>query len=528
LKLTIPARQSRLDPNVETRPHAIQEWVDGLPFLTPVLAAEQVRAQLQLLNRQPLPARQRLELLDLLAIPYWRLFDALLATPEPSAGGTGLSAGFTALQRYCQDLAFGYKIAVLDSLGKTRLFGGSRHQQRAILQAIQYLGQQLNHRYAGYLRPPASLWTEIDQLYRHARQQECHQAPLSGRLGETSSIEQAFLEVVLLRVGDPFRLPPGGLWEVWRYLRSHAHLARLQPWDEADEQDGLAYLPASHPQAGGYRLGLGVYLQALIQATRRQLERLAQGAVPTELGMSKRLRPREGRQVLERLLLGWQQQVERKAARTPFQADAELVLGLEATFCYLNRGLAFDRHAYQVPAGNDGEEEIDLGRQVAQWDPARESGFPSLPCRTLDRSAGGIGVQCNRSLEEAPRVGQLIAVRSQPRGSGEPGPWFVATPRWLRVETHGFEFGAQYLARNPVPVAVRVLPPGKGSQEFHAALRTDLQQDDRLWQILIAPPGLFATHRQLELVRGGKRESIRCVKLLEAGSGFERFQFENL
>ena len=125
-------------------------------------------------------------------------------------------------------------------------------------------------------------------------------------------------------------------------------------------------------------------------------------------------------------------------------------------------------------------------------------------------------------------MGQLIAVRSRPHDSGEPGPWFVATPRWLRVETHGFELGAQYLAREPVPVAVRVLPPGKGGEEFHAALRTDLQQANRLWQILITPPGLFAAGRQLELARGGKREPVRCVKLLETGTGFERFQFEPL
>ena len=504
----------------------MQQWVDGLPFLTPTLAAEQVRAQVQRLNRQPLPAGQRLELLDLMATPYWRLFDALRATHETSASGAELAPGYMALQRCCQDLAFGYKIAVQESLGKTSLFGGSKPLQRAMLQAIQYMGQLLNHRYAGYLRPPTSLWAEIDQLYRYARQRGCHQTPLAGRQGETASIEQAFLEVVLLKVGDPFRLPAGSLWEVWLYLRKHHHLARLQPLDETGEQTGPTYLPATNPQADGYRHGLTVHLEALIQVTRRHLEMLAQGGSPAELGMSENLRPRDAQMILDRLLLGWQQQVERKADRTPLQADTELVLGLEGAFCTLNRGLAFDRHAYRVPTEKDGDEEIDLGRQIAQWDPAREPEFPSLACRTLNRSAGGIGVQCSRPLGAAPRVGQLIAVRSRPIGSEAPGPWFVATPRWLRVETHGFEMGVQYLARDPVPLAVRILPPAKGSQEFHAALRTDLQQSNRLWQILITPPGLFATGRPLELVRGGKREAIRCVKLLESGAGYERFQFE--
>jgi hypothetical protein len=528
LKLTIPTRQNQLDPGVETRLQPLQDWVDGLPFLTPTLAAEQVRAQVQRLNRQPLPANQRLELLDLLANPYWRLFDALLATPQANASGADQAAAFTALQRCCQDLAFGYKIAVQDSLGKTGLFGSSRIRQRATLQAIRYLGQQLNHRYAGYQRPPDSLWTEIDQLYRHARQHGYHQTLLPGLPGESISIEQAFLAVVLLRIGDPFRLPAGGLWEVWRYLRHQSRLARLQPWEETGDQTGLVYLPATNPQSEGYRRGLGVRLAELIQGTRQHLEQLAQGDGAAKLGMSERLRPREARQILERLVLGWQQQVERKAERSPLQAETELVLGLEAAFCFLNRGLAFDRHAYHAPKEDGGEDEIDLGRLTAQWDPSREPGFPSLPCRTLNRSAGGIGLQCTQTLEKGPRVGQLIAIRSRPHGSEDPGPWFAATPRWLRVETHGFELGAQYLARDPLPVAVRILPPAKGSQEFHAALRTDVQQASRLWQILIAPPGVFAPGRHLELVRGGKREPIRCVKLLETGAGFERFQFEPL
>jgi cyclic-di-GMP-binding protein len=526
LKLTVPAQQPQPDPAVEVRPRALRDWVEGLPYLTPELAARQVQEQLQRLNRQPLPAGQRLDLLDLLAGAYWRLFDALLETPEASARSSEVQAAFKTLQRCCQDLAFGYKIAVQDNPGKDRLFGAAKVRQRALLLAIQYLGQQLKHRYADYRRPQASLWAEIDQVYRHARQEGCHQSALPGQRGEPASIEQAFLEVVLLKVGDPFRLPAGSLWEVWRYLRQHASLARLVPWQESD-QGTRPYLPATNPQASGYRHGLGLDLRALRQTVRNDLDRLQKGCEPVELGMSERVRANTAGQILERLLQGWQQAVDRKAERKPLQANAELVLGLEAAFCYLNRGLAFDRHAYQAP-GDDQDEEIDLGRQVSQWDPAREAVYPNVPCRVLDRSAGGIGLQCAGSLEEAPRVGQLIAVRSHARGSGEPGIWFAASLRWLRSEDHGFQLGVQYLAREPVPMAVRIYHPGRGGAEYHPALRTDLRQAEREWHTLITPPGLFAPGRHLELVQGGRREQVRCVKLLESGSGYERFQFEPL
>ena len=525
LKLTVPAQQNQLDPAMEVRPRALRAWGDALPFLTPELAARQLREQLQRLNRQPLPADQRLELLDLLAAPYWRLFDALLATLEPSAAGAARTGIATALQRCCQDLAFGYKIAVQDSLAEQRLFGGARIRQRSLLQAIQYLGQHLRHRYADYQRPPASLWTEIDQLYRHARQENCHQTRLTGQRGEDTSIEQAYLEVLLLKVGDPFQLPAGGLWEVWRYLRGQAHRARLLPWQDS-EQGRQLYLPAANPQANGYRHGLGLDLRSLRDAVREDLARLQQDCGSVALGMGDQLHAQAARRILERLLHGWEQSVERKAERKPLQGNAVLVSGLEAVFCCLNRGLAFDRHAYQAPEEGQ-DEEIDLGRQVAQWDPAREAEFPSLSCRVLDRSAGGIGLQYGSSLEHAPRVGQLIAIRSQARGSDEAGAWFVASPRWLREETHGFELGAQYLAREPLPVAVRA-PVGPAGAEYHPALRSDLVQAGRPWHLLITPPGLFAPNRHLELVRGGQRDSVRCLKLLESGNGYERFCFEPL
>lgn len=526
MKLTIPAQHAQLDSAMEIRPRALREWVDALPCLAPELAARQVREQLQRLNRQPLPANQRLELLDLLAIAYWRLFDALLATPEGRIPAAEQAAIATALERCCQGLAFGYKIAVQDSLGEHRLFRGAKVRQRTLLQAIQYLGQQLKHRYAGYQRPPASLWTEIDQLYRYARQAGCHQTPLSGQRGDATSIEQAFLEVVLLKVGDPFQLPAGGLWEVWRYLRQYARLARLEPWKD-DGRDTCLYLPATNPQADGYRHGLGLDLRVLRQTVRQHVDQLRNNGAPTELGMSERVRANGAQHILERLLLGWQQQVERKAERSMPQADAELVVGLEATFCHLNRGLAFDRHAYEEP-DDERDGEIDLGVQLAQWDPSREAEFPSLPCRVVNRGAGGVGLRCGSTLEKAPRVGQLVGIRSQARGNEEPGIWFVASLRWLRAETHGFELGAQYLAREPVPLAVRSRQPGHSGKEYHPALRTDLRQTERLWHMLITPPGLFATGRHLELVQGGRREQVRCVKLLESGGGFERFRFEPL
>ena len=54
----------------------------GLSAPPPVLASLPASVQ-----GQPLPPGKRLEVLAILAAPYWRLLAALLATPEPTLRG---------------------------------------------------------------------------------------------------------------------------------------------------------------------------------------------------------------------------------------------------------------------------------------------------------------------------------------------------------------------------------------------------------------------------------------------------------
>lgn len=530
MKLTTPAQQSQLDTSVEIHPRAVQEWLNDLPFLDIRKSAGLVRQYLQVLNRQPLPIHQRMELLDHLAGAYWRMLEALQATPATSGiMGQQRAAHFKALERYCQGLAFGYKIAVNDSLGSNRIFTRSKHQQHAILMAIQFLGQLLNHRYANYQRLPASLWSEIDQLYRYARQQDCHQAVLRTQRRGHVSIEQAFLEIALLKIGDPLRLANGMLWETQRYLLRRASEAELRPWADSRDDLGLFFLPAVHPEAQGcFRHGFCLDTRYLAGAIRDDLDALAQDTPVLELGFSERLRRRDARQLLEQLLQGWHQDVQRGAERKELQADAELAVGLERTFFFLNRGLAFDRHAYLQPE-TDTDTDIDAGALEPAWDPSKQVQYHSLQCRALNRSAGGIAVHANSLAEEAPRVGQIVAVRSHERGSEQPGVWFVGVTRWLSVEDERhFDAGVQYLAREAKPAAVRDLDRKGGGTEFHACLCADVRRDDQLWRILITPTGLFGADRQLELVYSGEHLRLRCEKLLETGWGFERFRYEPL
>ncbi len=214
MKLTIPSQDALIDPTLETQPKNLRDWVQTLPYISPANASKMARENLQKLNRIPLPIGRRLELLECSADAYWRILEAVVEHPEPQGKMAREQDPLLGLlQGFCQDLAYGYKIAVHDGQGKSSLFGRGRQQQQAVLLAIEYLGQVLNHRYALYQCPSESLWAEVDQLYRFARKRKIHLNPIAGQRGVRCSIEHAYLQVLLLKIGDPFRLPKNSLWD---------------------------------------------------------------------------------------------------------------------------------------------------------------------------------------------------------------------------------------------------------------------------------------------------------------------------
>lgn len=525
MKLTVPVQTPGRDPELDVRPRPLRDWLDGLPYLDPVRSAALARGYLQRLNRQPLPPAQRMELLEALAGAYHRLLDPLLKQAETVLGATDREQLLQALQRLCQDLAFGYKIALNDALASgPRLVGRNRPTYVAALLSLQWLGQHLLHRYASYQRCPLSLWREVDQIFRYAVARRFHQEPLPGRTGQRITLEGAFKTVAMLRLGDPYRLEQGSVWEAHRYLECHAQEAELSPWSEDHEEPGLFYLAPTTQGLEGYRHGLALDVRPLMHSIAEQLPGLRKGQPLEPLGFSPSLRRLEAERLLERLHRGWNRQVARKAERQGLHGTADLAVGLENVFYFLNRGVPFDRHAYLDPGE---EQEIDLGNEALRWDPARETVVRALPCQTLDRSAGGMALRCHEPRFRAPRVGQLIAVRSTSPSAADQGVWYIAVGRWLvQTQTEEFELGVQYLARDAVPIAIRPMVHERAAGEYQAALRAELQQPTRRWRILFSPTGLYRPGRYLDMVQAGKRTRVRCERLLETGWSFERFSYE--
>jgi hypothetical protein len=100
----------------------------------------------------------------------------------------------------------------------------------------------------------------------------------------------------------------------------------------------------------------------------------------------------------------------------------------------------------------------------------------------------------------------------------------LAVCRWL-VEPDtgaGFDIGLQYLARDARPVVIRPRAPIDGYGQYQPALAIQHNRGDQPLHTLIAHTGLLAPGTSVTVHDRGTQYSLRCVELLDSGTGFER------
>jgi len=513
LQLTIPARED--SPAVKIRPREVRDWLDDLPYLDPERATRLASQQLRVMNRQTLPAGARLQILGDFLATYQRLSGSL----STMAGDTE-HAG-QQLKRLCQDIGFGYKIVVHElASARSRLLDG-RNLSLGLLGAMQALGMQLMHYYVSHQRAPRALWNECLALYRYAHKYGRHtcSATLPG-VGDTR-LDGAFRLIALMRHTNPYGLAPGMAPALQHYLGMHAHLAVLEIGAALPAAGPRIVLTDSRPPAAGDPVAaLALDVSALAKQLATDIGTLQRHKQARAIGMPAEVPATVLLRTLQQLLKQWQSPHDRYRERQAAHATIELLAGLDAVYCVLNKGRCFDPGLFLAPGHED---VIDLGSQPALEARARQQQPAGITCPTINRSSGGVALSYRGETGAAPRVGQLVAVRRA--GSASPHGWVLAVCRWL-VHTDrgsGFDIGLQYLARHATAIVIRPNASLAGYDDYQPALLTDQKRGDALLRTLIARSGVVQAGASVTVYDQGKQYSLRCVELVESGTGFERY-----
>ncbi len=519
LQLTVPFIKTGKQ-RLKIRPREIGIWLDDLPYLDIRRASRSASEQLRLMNRQTIAPAVRLTVLDNFLAAWQRLNDSLPVNPAEA------NTVRPTLNRMCQDAGFGYKIVVDELVNQRSGFIEQRHLPQALLGAIYTLGlQQLNY-YDHHKRVPRALWQECLDLFIYA--QEHGRAQYQGQLPGIGpvKIEECFKLIALVRLSNPYSIPAGLMPRLAHYFRKHIQLAQVCT-SPGGEGKNLNVVLNSQPHCEVQPAPLYLDLSETEQQLALDLQKLQAGCPPPDIGLPEEIPTPILLNTLNKLQKHWKTQAQRKNEREAVHSSIDLVSGLEAAYCMLNRGRCFDPTMFLEPGGDN---HIDLGMLPSPAPAANRTVPDPLRSHCTDRSSGGLAIE-HRSREYAtrqPQAGQLLAVR-RPAAQSSQG-WVVGICRWLieAENDQGFDLGFQYLVRQPRAVVMRI-PASDGNRgTYQPCIAARQQRGAEPVQSLITATGQLKVGDEVDLYEQVGAQRIRCTELLESGAGFERHLYETL
>lgn len=515
LHLSVPPQEDKPLVKAETRPGTVQDLLARIPEGEPLAAAQSLREPLSLLNRQAVRDDVRLRLIELyrpvvldtaatLAARYHGLSLPLAADAEAAA---------RAARSLLTELAYGYKLAVLDHMGRVFSIGGEKTLATLIQRAIHALDQLLQIAYYTYTPAPDGIWSEIHRLYLVAAQKGVLEVPVADR-ANPSSVTRAYRNSLLLALSNPQRLTSDDLDSVRDYIERFGHLAQIRAYGIPENPAGIFVVKlkfdqppvpfAKHKGKVDIRTDILLVTIELARKISMHLKGLQENQPLDALGLPDGARFQHYQDLLKFLVRQWALSPKRTFARQQQNESINLSAGLAAVYALLG-----------------GE---DLGGEEA----AAGLDFTGKPVAAVERwlvsneSAGGMALAKFPGASSALGVGSLLALRSD-----RSPQWGLGIVRWANSgERDELEIGVQMLAPGARAVAVRL----DKYQPFQPALLLPELKALKQPATLITAGGIYQPARMLEVQMAPNERPIRLLatRLLERTGSFECFQFSLL
>lgn len=505
LKLTIPALESKPLIAAETHPRKISQFTEKLPIARPLEASSQLLEEMELLNRQKIAPDIRIgaleiyrqtiiQLSELLATHY---SDVTLPLPEDAKKHA------IAAESLWRELAYGYKLALIDQESKLFSIGINNDAALAIQRATDALGQQAMVHYQTYFTTLGTIWSDIHQLYLHAVNEKLETLPISNDADSApTTINLTYKQVLLMSLVDPQHLAPDDIKLAARYIARHGKLALLHDLATFENPAGIFLVSLNSdkppiPYVKNTRKTdssndiLFVTID-LARQVHQDLQSLEAGETPRKSDLPRHVTPAQYLNLLLHLFHHWGIAPSRTYSRTKKMDGVQVGVGLSAT-CYF------------VGKATPAESKPEL--KPTRW-------------QALNISAGGMALRNAGSAHTDIQVGQLICLKT-----GQDTPWSIGVIRRAVHNTqHQVEIGTQLISPGATVVAIR----GQNEEDFTPALL--LPEIPALKQAasIIASTGAYTQTKGLELKTGSLLSQIIMTKLVDRTDHFEHFNFRKM
>lgn len=454
LRLRIPRQIETCDPQLEIRKPYVEEWIEGLPYINTLLVIRHLFDKLRDFNRSPLRPSQRIDLLEAFLPPvlFLQHNQARLAESSTVASFERNRTDTDGTRQLMNQLAYGYKLALVHSDTDSGLFGQKRLNRLATQRTAQCLGLVLTNAYHEYLPRVPHVWLELGQVYQHALKTGVANvvAPnTSGARGFGDSVANAVIRTALLTLVDPFKLGVDELWPVHGWLGEAATKARLISAMDAPVQGDGVFIPAdadSGPirpattdetvSVSGWYLDPHPAAAELIAMTDTMANAVHARLAKRCADLIVHRRERDSQRIASNGLVDVATSLSSLLHFVSLDAEPTLPTASAAP-------ASVSPAADEIVDIHDVEEERGPTLTLA-------AKYRHHPWEILNRSTGGVSMRRPEGQRPTVLVGDVLGVRYAPQS-----PWNVGLVRWLSI-THSddYRIGVELLSNEAQPVVV--------------------------------------------------------------------------
>jgi hypothetical protein len=209
MKLLTPAQSDAQDGGFPTHPRKAKKWLTDLPQANMGEMTKQIFGAVREINRTKLPAKQRLEIMEMLRAPSRSIFNNLkkyfinrtFPLPEKSKKIVNLN------QALLQEMALGYKIIVQQAADKSEKVD-DKSQVIAIARAIKYQSELLLRASEIYAAMPDNIWKDAHQMFAYAVEIKAHRNAINDNENPNgkATIEDIYKQMLLFALSRPTAL----------------------------------------------------------------------------------------------------------------------------------------------------------------------------------------------------------------------------------------------------------------------------------------------------------------------------------
>jgi hypothetical protein len=555
--LIVPAQSPAEHGTFDTRPKAVNAWIESLPMANLGETSRLVFKAIVELNRIPLPASKRLKTMELILEPVMYVSACLekyfAARPLPlNPKHRKISELARAL---LSEMATGYKLVARDLLAEKQK-PNSKEASLALHRAMHFQGLLLLRCYQVYAPCPKNIWKELHTMYAHAEHYDIggQRFTLPEDKNAQCSLADIYKRILLLSLSMPYQLLRGEIDIVVNNLCSYVPKLRIEKIADDSKPEGLFIVDLSSDREPCY---LANYTDDDFSACRIfNLVELVEALHHQD--MSSRI----PQGLLHRLLASWSIMPKRSFSRTNIAcAPVEVAFGLSAAHHFVSGELEFNpdisQHNKHVRLGEKSEFTSTFVANLSDeykgpdvWDthycysdndphnaPSLTQGlteethnqpvsYSKLLLEMANTSAGGYCLVANAEDDFSAHVGVLLAIREQQNIDID--QWGIGVIRRMKnCKNAKIELGVQMLTPNAVAVAAKLVSnDGKNVEsQFLRCLMLPEMRTINQPATLITPNLPFRENSQILINIHDRFYQATLTNILQRTNSFSQFEF---